>query len=65
MRRLRCLLFWRHRRLACAGAGERFMTLGLVNPEEKNPPCPPLEKGGKIAASFKSPFFKGGFEVSR
>ena len=53
---------WRHRRLAWARAVERFMTLGLVNPGEKNPPYPPLEKGGgKTAASLKSPFFKGGF----
>jgi hypothetical protein len=45
----------RHTRLAWAGAGERFMTLGLVNPGKKNPPCPPLEKGGKDCGFFKVP----------
>ncbi len=33
------------------------MTLGLVNPGEKYPPHPPLEKGGKDFGFLKVPLF--------
>jgi hypothetical protein len=42
-------------------AGETSMTPGLAYPGDKNPAYSLLEKGGKTAASVKSPFFKGGF----